>query len=94
MLGSFVAGGVSISSLDAAENPSEFRVFWEAWDLVVAHFVDQDKVDFTAMTYGAIEGMLSTLGDEGHTTFLSPEAVEQQFRTAGGRHASLLGEGS
>ncbi|MBI3960154.1 MAG: S41 family peptidase [Chloroflexi bacterium] len=77
MLGSFVAGGVSVSSLDAAENPSEFRVFWEAWDLVVAHFVDQDRVDFTAMTYGAIEGMLSTLGDEGHTTFLSPDAVEQ-----------------
>ncbi len=77
MLGSFVAGGVSVSSLAAAENPPEFKVFWEAWDLVVAHFVDQDKVDFTAMTYGAIEGMLSTLDDEGHTTFLSPDALKQ-----------------
>ena len=77
MLGSFLAGGISVSSLRAAENPSEFKVFWEAWDFAVANFVDQDKIDFTAMTYGAIEGMLATLGDEGHTTFLPPEALEQ-----------------
>lgn len=77
MLGSFLAGGISVSSLRAAENPSEFKVFWEAWDLAVANFVDQDKIDFTTMTYGAIEGMLATLGDEGHTTFLPPEALEQ-----------------
>ena len=30
----------------------------------------------TAMTYGAIEGMLASLGDEGHTTFLPPDAVK------------------
>ncbi len=77
MLGSFLAGGITVSSLRAAENPAEFKVFWEAWDLVGAHFVDQDKVDFKAMTYGAIEGMLATLGDEGHTAFLPPEALEQ-----------------
>ena len=77
MLGSFLAGGISVSSLDAAETPAEFAIFWEAWDLVVAHFVDRDKVNFKAMTYGAIEGMLASLGDEGHTTFLSPEALAQ-----------------
>lgn len=77
MAGSFLAGGLTVSSLDAAETPAEFTVFWEAWDLVVAHFVDRDKIDFRTMTYGAIDGMLATLGDEGHTTFLSPEAVEQ-----------------
>lgn len=77
MLGSFLAGGISVSTLRAAENPAEFKIFWEAWDLVGAHFVDQDKVDFKAMTYGAIEGMLATLGDEGHTAFLPPEALEQ-----------------
>ena len=77
MVGSFLAGGISVSSLRAAENPPEFKVFWEAWDLVAAHFVDQEKIDFTAMTYGAIEGMLATLGDEGHTAFLPPEALAQ-----------------
>lgn len=77
---SFFAGnltGYSIQTAAAAEErPAEFVVFWEAWDFVVNHFVDRERVDFTAMTYGAIEGMLSSLGDDGHTTFLSPEAVE------------------
>ena len=60
----------------AGQRPSQFIVFWEAWDYVVAHFVDRERVDFTAMTYGAIEGMLASLGDKGHTTFLSPDAVK------------------
>jgi carboxyl-terminal processing protease len=30
------------------------------------------------MTYGAIQGMLSTLGDDNHTVFFSPEEAQQQ----------------
>lgn len=79
MSASFVAG--SLTSNHAAQasdmtQPEEFKVFWEAWSFVSEYFVDRDKVDATAMTYGAIEGMLAALEDEGHTTFLSPEAVE------------------
>ena len=75
----FVGGnvsGYSVRSVQAAEErPAEFAIFWEAWDFVVGHFVDRERIDFTAMTYGAIEGMLASLGDEGHTTFLPPDAV-------------------
>ncbi len=75
----FVGGNISgfsiRSAMAAEERPSQFLIFWEAWDYVVAHFVDRERVDFAAMTYGAIEGMLASLGDEGHTTFLSPDAV-------------------
>ncbi len=75
----FVGGNISgytIRSAQASEvRPAEFAIFWEAWDYVVSHFVDRDRVDFTTMTYGAIEGMLASLGDEGHTTFLPPDAV-------------------
>ena len=75
----FVGGNISgysiRSAMAAEERPAQFTIFWEAWDYVVAHFVDREKVDFTAMTYGAIEGMLASLGDEGHTTFLHPDAV-------------------
>ena len=76
----FVGGNISgftiRSAMAAEERPSQFIVFWEAWDYVVAHFVDRERVDFAAMTYGAIEGMLASLGDEGHTTFLAPDAVK------------------
>ncbi len=75
----FIGGNISgfsiRSAVAAEERPSQFIIFWEAWDYVVAHFVDRQQVDFAAMTYGAIEGMLASLGDEGHTTFLAPDAV-------------------
>jgi carboxyl-terminal processing protease len=78
MIASFFAGnltGYFARPVLAAGQPAEFSVFWEAWDLVNERFVDREKVNVTQMTYGAIKGMLAALGDEGHTTFLSPEAV-------------------
>jgi carboxyl-terminal processing protease len=79
---SFVAGNFTgfwaRPVLAQRSTPAEFAVFWEAWDLVVDQFVDRDRVDFTAMTYGAIKGMLDALGDENHTVFFSPEEAEQQ----------------
>lgn len=62
----------------AADRPSQFEVFWEAWDLVERYFVDQDAIDPVRMTYGAIQGMLATLGDQNHTVFFSPEVAQQQ----------------
>jgi carboxyl-terminal processing protease len=82
MFVSFVVGnftGMSVQPVLAQRTtPPEFGVFWEAWDLVVEYFVDRDQVDYTTMTYGAIQGMLSTLGDENHTVFFSPDEAQQQ----------------
>lgn len=55
-----------------------FSPFWEAWELVEKHFVDRASLDPKEMTYGAIEGMISTLGDQGHTRFLTPEEAQIQ----------------
>lgn len=70
--------GWSVRPVLAADAPPEFAVFWEAWDIVLANFVDQDKIDFRQMTYGAIQGMLGTLGDENHTVFFDPETARLQ----------------
>lgn len=50
-----------------------FRPFWESWNIVAEHYVDPAAVDPQEMTYGAIRGMLDSLGDVGHTRFLTPE---------------------
>jgi carboxyl-terminal processing protease len=79
--GAFTAGlltGSGAKEANAADEPTQFSIFWEVWDLVDRYFVDQDKIDPTRMTYGAIQGMLDTLGDENHTVFFSPEAADQQ----------------
>jgi carboxyl-terminal processing protease len=81
LCGAFVAGavtGFNARSASAADEPDQFTIFWEVWELVDEYFVDQDKIDPTRMTYGAIHGMLATLGDENHTNFFSPEEAKQQ----------------
>jgi carboxyl-terminal processing protease len=55
--------------------PADFKedmaVFWEAWRLINDNFYRQ-PLDPGEMTYGAISGMVDSLGDE-HTAFVNPE---------------------
>jgi carboxyl-terminal processing protease len=64
-----------------AQEPSEaretFQPFWETWYLVHEKYVDQESVNNERMTQGAILGMLATLGDLGHTTYLTRDEVKR-----------------
>jgi carboxyl-terminal processing protease len=55
----------------------EFAVFWEAWRLARERYVEPEALDPAVMTAGAVNGMLDTLGDEGHTRFLSAEEAQE-----------------
>jgi carboxyl-terminal processing protease len=82
MMAAFIAGSIRGTQAQLAraqdEAPLEFAIFWEVWDLVGEFFVDQDRIDYKAMTYGAIQGMLDSLGDENHTVFFAPDVARQQ----------------
>jgi carboxyl-terminal processing protease len=54
-----------------------FLPFWETWDKIHRYYVDQGSVNDERMTHWAIRGMLASLGDVGHTTFLTKEEVRQ-----------------
>jgi carboxyl-terminal processing protease len=56
-----------------------FAPFWEAWNLVHERYVDQKSVEPVKMTRYAIAGMLASLGDEGHTGYLPPDAVKRMI---------------
>lgn len=49
----------------------DFTLFWQVWDTLVAKYFDKSKINPAAMVYGAIEGMVSALGDP-YTVFLPP----------------------
>ena len=53
-------------------------------------YVDREAAEPGAMTHGAIEGMLGTLGDGGHTRFLTAEEME---RTREGLSGEYVGVG-
>ncbi len=51
-------------------------LFWETWALVDKEFYDEEALDKEVMTYGAIKGMVSSIGDD-YTAFMDPEETRQ-----------------
>ena len=63
---------------------------YTAWEIVSKNYVDPKSVDTDAMIDGAISGMVDSLGDRGHTRYISPkdaaaerEALEGSFEGIG-----------
>lgn len=92
--GGFVAGWASSPSSSPADGTSSqepaaaaknFGIFWQAWNILDQHYVDRKALNPTTMTYGAISGMLDSLGDTGHTRFLSPADLAQEQRSLSGQ---------
>ncbi|MEJ2325376.1 MAG: PDZ domain-containing protein [Chromatiaceae bacterium] len=61
----------------------DFRLMGQAWNLIESRYVDPAAVKPKKMTYAAISGMVGSLGDTGHSTFLTPEmsALSQDLST-------------
>jgi carboxyl-terminal processing protease len=55
----------------------EFAKFWQVWTLAEKNFVDPKSLDAEKMTAGAINGMLDSLGDQGHTRYLTAEETKR-----------------
>lgn len=66
-----------------ASAADDFKVFWEVWQLVDQQFYHKEPLDYKKMTYGAITGMLKSLGDD-YTGFDEPsDAAQRQERLSG-----------
>jgi carboxyl-terminal processing protease len=49
-----------------------FSLFWQVWDTLEVKYFDKSKIVPSEMVYGAIKGMVESLGDP-YTVFLSPD---------------------
>ncbi len=94
MLPGLAAGVILGCQLWAAFVPSDrvppeaepnFRLMAEAWNTIQRFYVDRPSVKAQRLTYGAISGMVSSLGDTGHSRFLSPEMVKQEHNFTKGK---------
>ena len=79
----------SATGAPASSEASGFDTFWEAWDIVHDRFIDREALDGTELEYGAIRGMIEALGDEGHTTFLTPEELERRQTDITGKFSGI-----
>ena len=79
----------SATGAPASSEAAGFDTFWEAWDIVHDRFIDRQALDATELEYGAIRGMIEALGDEGHTTFLTPEELERRQTDITGKFSGI-----
>src|SRR3990167_2213558 len=56
----------------------DFALFWEVWDALNDKYVDPSKLDMQEMLYGAIEGMVNSVGDP-YTVFFEP-VISKKFQ--------------
>lgn len=57
-------------------NDVDFRMFWNVWSLLQTNYVDKGKLDSQKMLYGAIDGLVKSVGDP-YTSFFPPKESEQ-----------------
>lgn len=69
--------------LPAGREQVDFNLFWEVWDRLEAGYFDKGKLDPAQMVYGAIRGMVASLGDP-YTVFLPPAEQKRTLEDLGG----------
>ncbi|MDQ3317283.1 MAG: PDZ domain-containing protein, partial [Actinomycetota bacterium] len=87
--GAFYAGRSQSPAALQERDRESLDLYAEALDVVRDDYVDQGAIDPEKQTYGAIEGMLGTLGDKGHTRFLTPEEREQNQEGLSGSYVGI-----
>jgi carboxyl-terminal processing protease len=88
----YAAYSYGLSQTPAAlgeKDRESLALYAEALDTVRDDYVDREAIDPRKQTYGAIEGMLDTLGDEGHTRFLTPEEREENSESLSGTYVGI-----
>lgn len=61
----------------------DFGQFWDVWNKISQNYIDKKAIDPQKMVYGAISGMVSSLGDP-YTVFLTPEQNKDTKEELGG----------
>jgi len=68
---------------------AKLPILYQAWSIVDQHYVDQGAVDSTKQTYGAIQGLLQSLGDSGHTDFMTPQEAADMNASLSGKYVGI-----
>ncbi len=74
--GGFFVGKAQVVCPFCQPSEVDFSLFWQAWDQIKTKFVDRGNLDTQKMIYGAISGMVESLGDP-YTVFFPPQESKQ-----------------
>jgi len=54
----------------------DFQLFWDVWDKIEKNYVDKNLISEKEMFYGALEGMVASLGDP-YSVFMDPKITKE-----------------
>lgn len=66
----------------------DFSLFWDVWRRLYGNYVDKKALDPQKMVYGAISGMVQSLGDP-YTVFLPPAQNKETKDSLGGQFEGI-----
>ncbi len=79
-----------VTNIEDEEGVADFNLFWETWNVLKSKYVSPEKVDDNqALVYGAIQGLVASLGDQ-NSVFFPPEDA-QEFTNEIEGHFSGIG---
>lgn len=90
--GATVGPGASVPP----DAPADIGLLWEAIDIIRDNYVDRSALEPTSnLTYGMLDGLVRSLGDAGHSSFMTPDEVKQASEDLSGSFSGIgafLGE--
>ncbi len=69
---------------------TNLELFWDVWDTLQLEYVDGSKVNEKELYYGAIKGLVQSLGDPA-TTYLDPEETSEFNKSIEGKAFEGIG---
>lgn len=78
--------GLPLTGASATPAPGDLNLslIEEAWRIIRRNYADRQTLENTNLTYGAISGMVDSLGDTGHSRFMPPDvAAKEQSQIEG-----------
>jgi carboxyl-terminal processing protease len=66
----------------------DFSLFWETWRQLEKNYLHKDRIDYQKMVYGAISGMVNSIGDP-YTNFFTPAQAKDFNEELSGRYEGI-----
>jgi len=87
-----ITGLINLDGDDSSkiEDKADFSIFWDAWKVIEDQYTIE-QLDYQKMVYGAISGMVDSLGDP-YTVFLTPEENEMFNQDMSGKFGGIGAE--
>ena len=78
------------ADMDRSGGTIDFKMYWDLWNVIKDRYAKQ-PVDEKKMFYGALQGMVASLGDP-HSVFMEPAASEEFAQELSGKFEGIGAE--